>query len=102
MEAHNASTDELPAIKSREVGRNTSTLVFDNGAKLRMSAEEGQIYEEVFAPSDSDSVMERNWVGSGDDVEAFLDEAEAMYKDYDSREAMLHDWSTLAEWITHD
>ena len=104
MEANNATNnDELPAIHYTEATDNSVTAVFENGAKLRYTKEEdNRIFEEVFAPSDADSVMERTHVLDGGHLDEILRESSNYYEQYETRGELMQDWSTLGEWITHN
>jgi len=106
---------ELPNIETIRTGMKGdgseyAECVFTNGAMLRYAREpseryEKKIVEEVFAPSDPHSAMERNTVVNRHNVttaEECLVEALDVYDDYSSLDGLMQDWSTLAEWIRHD
>jgi hypothetical protein len=106
---------ELPNIKSvrtgtKEDNRHYAEAVFTNGAILRYVLEQAttdnaKIVEEVFAPSDPHSVMERSTVvHPPTDVSPSrcLVESLDVYDDYETVAELERDWTNLSEWIVHE
>ena len=94
---------EIPEVSNVERTETQATAYFENGAKLRYKERAAGIHEEVFAPSDPDSVMEDVFITSHADTPAnVLADSLDMLEDYDTVEELRIDWDSLAEWITHE
>jgi hypothetical protein len=106
---------ELPNIKSIRTGttgdgRRYAEAVFTNSAILRYVREQAttgsaKIVEEVFAPSDPHSVMERSTVvhpPTDSSPSECLVESLDVYDAYEDVALLTADWSTLGEWILHE
>jgi len=97
------SSRELPEIERIESGESTATAYFENGAKLRYTKKDDGYHEQVFAPSDPDSVMEDLFVTSGPETAAnILAESLDVYDMYETVAELQKDWESLAEWIVHE
>ena len=101
-----AATEELPEVKKVEKKPVTNpvitTVYFENGAKLRYKANDGKIVEEIFAPSDPDSVMDSTVITEGaETTENIAATSLDLYDEYETVGELMQDWGSLAEWITH-
>ena len=96
-------SDELPPITGYDSDSTGSWIIFGNGGALKYTVDDGVVFEEIYAPSDPRSVMERSKIGEQmQELDGYIDEARQMYEQYDTRGELMRDWETLAEWITHE
>ena len=108
MYSNVSDSDELPAIdkidETVHENRPRFNIWFENGARLRYHVRNGDIIEDVFAPSDADSVMDSAYIGEGDESDAAeaRDQAAEYYEHYETVGELKQDWTNLADWITHD